>query len=224
MKKTVISLMMMHCLIIQSQFVGLYDSTSHNRFLGNAISMCSVTGNSSSKNYLKPYECGNNSIIELLNLNILAPGFVGKQFYIFNNFIDAMSKDPSLALAPATSTKFSGSGVFMILFGASVYLEDVPELKKTCSTGQFLVGAQLKYNDGNSLACWSQDSICLAPTDTFAIEVSGDADTTVHASSSSDETLVKDAQGIASIQDPGPLENYQQAGGSPRKIRLVKGK
>lgn len=207
---------------LQAQFVDFMDSSSKNKFLGLDLSTCSPETNKSSKNYQKGYDCGNSTISEYLNLNFLSPQLLGQQFYLYNNFMywignnSQSDKQATLAMEQPDQY-FSGSGIFMIVIGTSPYLQQTVTSQKTCPAGKTLLVAQLKYNDGNSIACWSQDSICLSPTDKFAIQITSDQDNTVPAKSSTGS----DAQGINWMQDSGPAANYGQAKGSPRKIRLV---
>jgi hypothetical protein len=209
---------------IQAQFVGLTDNTSKNRFLGLDMSMCKTTTENSSKNYQKSYDCGNSTISSLLNLNFLSPQLLGKQFYIFNNFMYWMSKDDptgkqAMLAQQDPESYFSGSGVFMIVLGTSSYLKQIIAPTQTCPEGKTLLMIQLKYNDGNSITTWSQDSICLAPTDSFQIQVTHDADNTVASFAG---VTPPNAQGIDWMKDTGPATGaYGQAGTSPRKVRLV---
>jgi|GEM_PF-1337484 len=221
---------------VQAQFVELKDGSSKNRFLGPARSMCKTTSITKGKNVQKSYDCGNKSVSGLLNVNFLSPEMMHRQFYFFNDFIywlgnhspggrwngknDAADRKESLA-ATNPDKFFSGKGVFMIVLGTSPYLNEVVAPGKTCPDGQTLMIAQLKYNNGHSIANWSQDSICLASTDTFKIHVSKDQDNTVPlAGQPSDPS--DDPDGIDWMKDAGPTENYTAAGGSPRKIRLIK--
>lgn len=208
---------------LQAQFVDFMDNSSKNSFLGLDMSMCKTETNHSKKNYQKGYDCGNSSVSSLLNLNFLSPELLGQQLYFFNNFTYWLNQNQSLkkiALADAQpDAYFSGSGIFMIVLGTSSYLQQLVAPQKTCPAGQTLLVAQLKYNNGTSIACWSQDSICLAPTDTFAIKVTKDADNTVPAGT---PKIAADKQGgVDWMRDSGPTGNYAQAGSSPRKIRLV---
>ncbi len=218
---------------LQAQFVDFKDSTSKNRFLGVDIGMCSTKTNNSKNDYQKSYDCKNNTISGLLNLNFLSPEFIGQQFYMYNNFIYWMSSHDGMgawngsedkaankqAQADANPDKnFSGTGVFMISLGTSSYLQKIVAPDKTCPAGQTLLVAQLKYNDGNSLAAWSQDSICLSPADSFGIEVSNSQDDTIPAGIPATDI---DGQGVDWMKDNGPAGNYAKAGDSPRKVRLV---
>lgn len=208
---------------LQAQFVDFMDNSSKNSFLGLDMSMCKTETNHSKNNYQKGYDCGNGSISSLLNLNFLSPELLGQQLYIFNNFPYWLNQNQSLkqsALAVAQpDTYFSGSGIFMIVIGTSSYLQQLVAPEKKCPPGKTLLVAQLKYNNGTSIACWSQDSICLAPTDSFAIKVTKDADNTVPAGT---PNIAADKKGgIDWMKDSGPTGNYAQAGSSPRKIRLV---
>ena len=197
--------------------------------------MCKTTSIKKGKNVQKSYDCGNKSVSSLLNLNFLSPEMINRQFYFFNDFIywlgnhspggrwngkDAAA-DRKEALAATNPDKFfSGKGVFMIVLGTSPYLNEVVAPDKTCPAGQTLMIAQLKYNNGHSIANWSQDTICLAPTSTFKIDVSKDQDNTVPFAGQSQDPA-DDPDGIDWMKDPGPTENYTAAGSSPRKIRFV---
>ena len=222
MKKILIVMIAIMSFKVQAQFVDFKDSSSKNKFLGLDLSMCKTQTDTTSKNYQKGYDCGNSSVSEYLNLNFLSPQVLGQQFYLYNNFMywvgnnNQSSKQATLAMQQPDQY-FSGAGVFMIVIGTSPYLQKMVAPQKTCPAGKTLLVAQLKYNDGNSIVCWSQDSICLAPTDKFAIQISSDQDNTVPAKSSESS----DAQGINWMHDPGPAANYEQAKGSPRKIRLI---
>lgn len=205
--------------IINAQLVEFRDKTSKNMFVGQGRSMCSVTTNNDKDHYHKAYDCGNGSIKALLNVNVLNPALLGQQLYIFNDFMYWIGKNAAKGkinnIAP--DTHFSGSGVFMIVVSTSPYLQQQLAPEQTCPAGQSLVMAQLQYNDGNSLSIWSQDTICLSPTDTFGIQVSSDQDTTApgYVPSSSNDTYLTQTAG------PAPAV-YQQAQSSPRKIRMVR--
>ena len=233
MKKQLFVLLILSCLTIRAQFVGFTDNATHNRFLGLDIPSCATTAHDS-KRYFKAYACGNNSVSDLLNLNILNPGLLGKQFYVYNDFMYwignryAMGKwngkdaqaAKQFARATASPDKyFSGSGVFLIVLGTSPYLQQIVAPNKTCPAGQTLVVAQLKYNDGNSIACWSQDAVCMSPKNTFNIDISRDQDNSVPTFTGAEEG--PDKQGVNWMKDRGPSANYLEAGNSPRKIRLV---
>lgn len=216
---------------IQAQFVDFVDKTGKNRFLGLDMSICKTTTNSSKKNYQKGYDCGNGSISELLNVNFLSPSVFGQQFYIYNNFMywigkNLKSGNKNAIVNSDPENNFSGSGVFMIVLGTSSYLNEIIAdelalggIPKTCPVGQSLVIAQLKYNDGTSIATWSQDAICCTSTDKFSLEVSSGQDNTVAQGSSVDAT---DVQGVDWMKDSGPSAAYKKASSSPRKIRLIK--
>ncbi len=126
------------------------------------------------------------------------------------------------AAARARPDQVYSSGVFMIVIGTSSYLQEMVKLSGdaavTCSQGKTLLVAQLKYNNGNSINLWSQDAICIAPTDSFSIEVSSQID---HRMVAAGHKIIMDREGINWMQDAGPAENYQQAAKSPRSIRLV---
>ncbi|MDP3788123.1 MAG: hypothetical protein Q8Q60_02250 [Candidatus Chromulinivorax sp.] len=234
MKKLRLWIFMLITSSLQAQFVDFKDNTSSNRFLGLDIEMCATTTNNSKKDYQKAYDCKNNTISTLLNRNFLGPELLGQQLYIFNDFIywmsnhDGMSKwngkEARVAKKQAKANadpenNFSGSGVFMIVIGTSSYLQQIVASDKICPEGQTLLVAQLKYNDGNSLVTWSQDSICLSPADTFEIVVSKEQDNTVLPGLPKADI---DGQGVNWMKDNGPAAHYAKAGGSPRKIRLVR--
>lgn len=230
MKKILIILMLTAC-SLQAQFVEFKDNATKNSFTGVGLNQCSIKGLKSKDQ--KSYDCGNDTISRLLNVNILTEGLLGHQFYIFNDFIYWMNesdglgawngKDAAKAKKAAQANAnpdevFSGTGVFMIEFGTSAYLQNIVAPNKKCPAGQTLVAGQLKSNNGNSLASWSQDSICLAPTDTFGIQITKDRDDSVPFGPV--ESSV-DAQGVDWMKDGGPTRNYEQAGSSPRKLRFV---
>jgi len=202
---------------LSAQFIELHETATRNKFLGLDMSTCKTTTNNSKNHYQKGYDCGNVSVSELLNVNFLDSEFFGRQFYIFNDFMYWIGKNkaPEKALQQP-DTYFSGAGVFMIVIGTSSYLKKIVAPQKKCPQGQYLVCGQLKYNDGSSIACWSQDAICLAPSDKFVIQISSEQDSTVKKESS------VDAQGIDWMKDPAPTANYKEATTSPRKIRLVR--
>ena len=222
-------------LCAQAQFVAFREDANKNKFLGLDISMCSPSGHGT----FHAYQCGNENISGLLNVNFLSPELLGQQFYLYNNFMywmtshDGMGKwngsEAAVAKKEAKARsnpgeKFSGSGVFMIILGTSSYLQQIVAPEKTCPEGQTLLAAQLKYNDGNSLTTWSQDAICLSQNDTFEIAVSHKQDDTVPpADAAAKQAKVADAdmQGIDWMKDNGPSANYALADSSPRKIRLI---
>ena len=221
-------------LSVQAQFVDFKETTSKNRFLGLDINSCSTSSGGS----INSYECGNGTISELLNVNFLSPELLGQQFYIYNNFMywmtghDGMGKwsgsDAANAKREAKATAnpdkyFSGSGVFMIIIGTSSYLQQMVAPDKTCTDGQTLLAAQLKYNDGNSLTSWSQDAICLLPNEMFEIVISQQQDDTVPPADGAKKQSNKisiDNQSIDWMKDNGPADNYVLADSSPRKVRL----
>jgi hypothetical protein len=231
MKRILIFIMVACYCRLQGQFVDFKENVSRDKFLGLGMSACSTETNHSKNSYQKGYDCGNGSVSQLLNVNLLTPENIGDQFYIFNNFMYWMSPHNSMgkwngkdaryaqkqAQATAQPDKFFGAGVFMIVLGTSSYLKRIAGQSTTCSNGKTLLVAQLKYNNGNSLHTWSQDAICLAPTDDFEIRISSDVDSRMMAQAQSKI----DNQDIDWMQDAGPAANYQQAGSSPRKIRLV---
>ncbi len=222
-------------LCAQAQFVDFRENVSKNKFLGLDISMCSPSGHGT----FTAYQCGNDNISGLLNVNFLSPELLGQQFYLYNNFMywmtghDGMGQwngaEAALAKKEAKARsnpgeKFSGSGVFMIVLGTSSYLQQIVAPEKTCLEGQTLLAAQLKYNDGNSLMTWSQDAICLSQNDTFEIEVSkGQDDTVPPADAGAQQAKVTDVdmQSVDWMKDNGPANNYALADSSPRKIRLI---
>jgi hypothetical protein len=226
MIKKIINIMFLSCFVVHAQFVEFQDSSSKNRFVGPARSMCKTQTNNSKKHYQKGYDCGNGSISEFLNVNFCTPSLADQQIYIFNDFMYWMGKQvragKNLNLSP--DTQFSGGGMFMIKLGVSPYLRQLVAPTKKCPPGQTLLAAQLKYNDGNSLTTWSQDALCLAVTDTFAVQVSSDKDTTAPPYVNfSDNAQIKNPTAPDSwSQESGPaLPVYEQAASSPRKIRLI---
>lgn len=217
---------------VPAQFVNFIDKTSENRFTGLNMNSCTTQTKSSSKNYQKAYDCGNETISDLLNLNFLSPQLLGQNFYMFNNFLYWIGKNPpSIKSLAQPDAYFSGSGVFMITLGTSSYFQQlvgvpssvVQNLPKgsasksqSCPEGKTLLVAQLKYNDGNTVKVWSQDSICIASHDTFSLEVTSDEDNLIEQ-----QKKVHLNPLLNFMQDPGPSESYHQAAGSPRKIRLI---
>ena len=229
MKKIIVTMLMFCSSLLHGQFVNFIDSSKANRFLGDATSRCSTKTDINPASYQKGFACENESVSSVLSLNFLDQQNIGKQFYIFNNFMQWIAENQSnenvIKAQANPQTIFSGSGVFSIIIGTSSYLQQVvtqlnSSLSKSCPAGQTMVAAQLKYNDGNFIVCWSQDTICLAKTDSFEILVSSDQDTTMPAANKVAE--IKTAQGINLKLDSGPFANYAQATKSPRKIRLVK--
>ena len=223
MKKLILFLFLV-CANVQAQFIEFKESgISKNTFLGALFgpngglvrNMCKTTDVNTKGHPQDAYDCGNKNISGLLNMNFLSPGALGQQFYIFNDFMYWMGKNLASNKADQEPDKyFSGSGVFVIVLGTSPYLKQVVASEKICPEGKTLMVAQLKYNDGHSIVSWSQDSICLAPTDTFKIEVSNNQDNTV-------PKIAKSADGIDWMKDGGPTENYNQATTSPRQVRLI---
>lgn len=224
MKKILWFLLSMNVLFVQAQFVEFIDKSSKNRFLGLDMPMCTIKTTGSGNKYQKSYDCGNNSVSNLLNLNLLDASVFGQQFYIYNNFMYWMGKNlksNNNALSnPQPELHFSGSGVFMIVISTSPYLQNIVAPKLICPAGQKIIMAQLKYNDGNTINVWSQDAICCSPTDTFSIIISSDQDNTVKPAKSGEISI--DNQDTDWMKDLGPYQNYKQADSSPRKIRLVK--
>jgi hypothetical protein len=217
---------------LQGQFVDFKENVSRNKFLGLGMSACSTETNHGKNSYQKGYDCGNGLVSQLLNVNLLAPENIGEQFYMFNNFMYWMSPHNDMgkwngkdakdakkqADAVAQPDNVFGAGVFMIVLGTSPYLQRLAASNLACPQGKTLLVAQLKYNNGNSLNVWSQDAICVAPTDDFEIQISSDTDTSVQLAQ---QRIKLEVQDIDWMQDAGPTANYQQAGNSPRKIRLI---
>ena len=236
MKKLLIFIMIACYCRLQGQFVDFKESVSDDKFLGIGMSACSTQTDHSKNNYQKGYDCGNSTISQLLNVNLLSPQLLGQQVYVFNNFMYYMSSHNDMgqwngkdakdaahqAAANARPDQVYSSGVFMIVLGTSSYLQQIVALSgnlpTTCPTGKTLLVAQLKYNNGSSLHVWSQDAICIAPTDSFTITVSSDVDSRLMTAGS---TASSNAQGIDWMQDAGPTANYQEATKSPRKVRLI---
>lgn len=219
--KKIVFLLIVLSLNLQAQFVKFEDNASKNRFLGleNGQIDLGFGTKGSSKGSLSTSEYGNGTITEFLKVNFLSPELLGRQFYMFNDFMYWMGENLDTGKADIEPEKyFSGSGVFMIVLGTSSYLKKIVAPEKTCPEGKVLLMAQLKYNNGSSLVTWSQDSVCLTPTDTFAIQINKTQDTTIPMGS---VRSVEDAYGFDWMKDPGPSENYLQAGSSPRQIRLI---
>ncbi len=233
MKIVILLSLMLYSSFGQAQFIGFKENVSKDSFLGLGITSCSTTTHDTKKNYQKAYVCGNDTISQLLHLNFLSSQFLGQQFYIFNDFMYWMSsrnqmgqwngKDAQQAAheqkAAAQPDQIFGPGAFMIVLGTSSYLQTIADQAQVCPEGQTLLVAQLKYNNGDSLHCWSQDMLCVAPTDSFEIQVTSDIDTAFvgHQKNISSGNL-----DIDWMQDPGPAANYQQAKDSPRRVRLIK--
>ena len=220
--KNLILLLLLSCWQqIYSQCVGFYDSTKKNRFLGEAFSVCQDQTINTKGKVQKGFDCANNTISAILSLNFLDQQAQGKQFYIFNQFMDSLAEYVNAKPVDLNVT-FSGTGVFMIQIGTSFYLQQIvaPQLVKSCPEGQQVLCAQLKYNDGNNIYVWSQDAICLSSQDSFEIHVSDDKDLKLLSPAAKIST---DKLGINWMKDPGPISVvYDQASNSPRKVTLVK--
>lgn len=228
MKKIVIMLILFtQSFLVQAIFMGVNESTSQNSFLGQGVNSCS------SKNY----NCFNETISGILNVDFFSPQNYGKQLYIFNDFIYWVGAQNQAEEYAQTVQRFSGSalknkmdndfpvpGTYMIVLGTSDYLKKIIAPTKTCPSGQWLMMAQLKYNNGKMVYAWSQDSVCLAPKDSFSLQISSDADNTIPVSSNVTTAVpTPDAQGIDWMKDTGPDSvMYAKASKSPRKIRIVK--
>ncbi len=215
------------------QFVQLQDSSDENRFLGPYRGVCATTDINKKNGYLKAYDCDNVSVSNFLKFNLLDTNLLGQQFYVFNNFMYWLGKnknDDRRAKALKDPNKyFSGFGVFMIELGTSPYLYEMvrqvkkmseKEFEKICPEGKTLVVAQLKYNNGTSIATWSLDSACYSPIEKFAISISSDKDTFGL------EKATAEISGnyIDWLLDPLVVPVYDQASKSPRKIRFVEPK
>lgn len=202
-----------------------------NNFLGPSITSCSTIQNNSHEHFQKAYDCGNNSVANILHLNFIDPQFLGQQFYIFNNFINSLSFSYDMGQWNGKNAKqaahqsqaaanpdaiFSGTGVFMVLIGTSPYLQQQVIPTQTCPAGKMLVVAQLKYNNGNSINLWSQDCLCCGMNDQFAIQISSNIDVKISNLGHKSQTDTIDL-----MQDALPTENYSQATTSPRSIKLV---
>jgi hypothetical protein len=223
----ILYVVLLHSFFMTAQFVEFDDTSQNNSFLGSPRVMCSIVDtNRSKKNYQQAYDCDNKFVSELLNVNFVQPGIADVSHYIFNNFINNIKRDVHSHSTDNTApdTQFSGGGIFMIELGATAHLQKLVAPTKTCPQGQRMLCAQLKYNNGSTLTTWSQDAICLAPNDTFIIQISSDKDTTApvyQAQNIADDTKTNIATmwGVES----GPSSTvYDQAGSSPRKIRLIK--
>lgn len=224
MNKIIYVVTLLVCVNIQAQMIDFQENVSKNKFLGLDMSVCKITTNDSNKNYQKAYDCGNGSVSELLNVNFLDESNFGRIFYIYNNFMywigkNLQSGNKRAVLNSQPDVHFSGAGVFMIALGTGPYFQQLVAPNKTCPRGQQLVMAQLKYNDGGMISTWSQDAICLTPTDDFRLEVSKEEDNSVPTGKNVDVT---DIQGVDWMKDPGPSQAYKKADSSPRKIRIIK--
>lgn len=232
MKKYFIVMMIIWYCKLQAQFISFQDQSAKNGFLSLSRTTCP---NFVSKKNSNSYDCGNGGLSGLLTMNFLSAENIGKQFYIFNNFMYWMSlrdymgewngknEEVEQQLKQAKNAPdqiFSGSGAFMIELGTSWYLQKSVQAAQpalSCPQGKTLLVAQLKYNDGTSIRTWSQDAICLAPQDTFSLLVTSDPDTKFVAAS---QNLSQHREQNGLILDPGPAENYHQAGNSPRMVKL----
>lgn len=226
MKKLLLVLIFLQSINLQAIFVEIQDSSQQNRFLGADITSCSTSG----------YGCGNDTISSILNVDFFSPKMYGKQLYIFNDFVYWIGDQYKGEEYTQTVLRFSGSqlddkikkdypapGTYMIVLGTTDYLKTIIAPTKTCPPGQWLMMAQLKYNNGNMIYTWSQDAICLAPHDQFIVQVSSDVDTTMTVSSGTTKKIpTVDPKGINWMKDPGPDAIYLQAKNAPRKIRLIK--
>ena len=67
MKKEILILLVLSGFTIRAQFVDFTDNTKKNSFLGLDMSMCSTKGQRDQGTY----DCGNDTISQYLNLNIL---------------------------------------------------------------------------------------------------------------------------------------------------------
>jgi len=210
-------------LSLQASLWKFNDSSLENRFLGLGIKVCATVGVGDQKSY----DAGNDTISSLLNLNFLDPSLLGQQFYIFNDFMNWLDKKNQTQ--KTDGQEISSSGVYMIVIGTSDYLKQMVAPKITCPSGQQVVYAQLKFIDpGKSVEVWSQDSICLAPTDRFSLKISSDQDSTSIPSSDANNedaanlNMQADVQGITWMKDAGQGYSYGIATKSPRTIRLIK--
>ncbi len=216
------------------QFVQLQDDSDENRFLGPHRGVCATTDINKKNGYLKAYDCDNGSVSNFLNFNLLDSELLGQQFYIFNNFMYWLGKnkdDDRIKKAIKDPNKyFSGNGVFMIQLGTSPYLYEMVkqannmsdnEFEKICPEDTTLIVAQLKYNNGTSIATWSQDYACYKSVDTFALQVSSEKD-----SLKLDRDDKQDVSGnyVDWLLDSLVIPVYEQASKSPRKIRFVEPK
>jgi len=169
-----------------------------------------------------------------LKFNLLDPELLGQQFYIFNNFMYWLGKnknDDRLKKAIKDPNKyFSGSGVFMIEVGTSPYLYEMvrqskkmsqKEFENICPEDKTLIVAQLKYNNGTSVATWSQDHACYSSIEKFALQVSSEKDSFGQDTKGSNDDY---GSYIDWLLDPLMLPVYDQASKSPRRIRFVEPK
>lgn len=142
----------------------------------------------------------------------------------------AATGDSSNASTDATS--YPAVGVYQIELSTSPSVQAIvlPDIQP--AEGQVKLVARLRYNGGKSYSqddtqgvyLWSQDAICLSPTDSFKIVVSSDADNTATAAaldaatSSVESDLNSYFEYDNTTIDDCPA--YTNAVNSPRKIRL----
>lgn len=229
MKKLLWVLVFLQVGVLQAIFIGIKDDSSQNRFLGQHVKSCKVSGKNS-------YDCGNGNITGVLNIDFFDKKNFGKQFYLFNDFIYWINDQAKAQEYDEVALRYTGSklidkinkdypaqGTYMIVLGTSQYLQHIVAPAITCPSGEWMITAQLKYNDGKMIYAWSQDSICLKPHDKFSLEINSDLDTTIPPSSDNAQAAqAVDGQGIDWMKDLGPNSTYQKASGSPRTIRLIK--
>jgi len=214
---------------VQAMLVSIVDQTNQNRFLGEDYHTCDISGRDS-------YACGNGAVSGLLHINFLSLQNYGKQFYMFNDFVSAFQAQSQAEEYDTTALRYSATqvedklkkdfpaaGIYMIVIGTSDYLKKIIAPFKICPAGQSPIMAQLKYNDGNLVYSWSQDALCLSPNDSFALQITSEADATIpHSVDGTPVESNSDAQGIDWMKDSGPSSVYNKATKSPRKIRLIK--
>jgi len=229
MKKFLFIVFSLSFVAVNALFVQVKDGSSQNRFLGVDVKMCGASGK-------EPYNCGNEAVSNLLNLNLLDSFMHGKQVYLFNDFITWIGEQSQAEEYDEVALKYSESatdakiakdfpapGTYMIVLGSSSYLKEIIAPTKMCPEGESLVMAQLKYNNGNLIYAWSQDAICAKPQDSFSLQISTELDTTIPESSDNDKPKsAPDGQGVDWMKDLGPNSIYQKASKSPRKVRLIK--
>jgi len=220
MKKIKLFLLLISGISLQASLKEINDKSEENRFLGPEYSFCQ----SSKHDGQSGYDCDNKTASKLLNVNFLSPELLGQQFYMFNDFVYWLGKGIKQKAYDNFFEKevnMTSKGIFMISIGTSQYTIEIVAPNKTCPEGQHILTAQLKYNDGEFVEVWSQDAICLAPSDYFSLRITNSQDDTVPISVNT-TAMDADTVGLDWMKDPGPKASYAKANKSPRKIRLIK--
>lgn len=239
MRKIVWIAMIVSAKFACAQFIGIEDKVTNNRFLGQGISACGIhsgkVGGKFYAAYQHAYDCGNTAVSDVLGVNLVSEGVRGQQFYLFNNFAYWIGQKSHASTYDEQDLKYTGSDLtnklnkdfpatwmYMIVFGTSNYLKQIVAPTVTCPSGKTLVAGQLKYNNGSQIHTWSQAHVCLAPTDTFILQITSDADGTVPAekTDTSDDSTGS-SNSVNWMKDPGPSSDYQQATNCPRSIKFV---